>query len=151
MVCIENVVNNVEEWCLENFGDEENQKCKRYERHMPRILKGIRAAKEGEEETKEQREKRLANAIQDNSLLKAYKEGKEIPEEAKELIERYKKIEEMYMSDEQRNRSKAREKVNAQAVGQATYDTPTEVCLEAENVINELMQEQTKEGEINES
>ena len=75
IVNLEKVVNDVEEWCIENFGDDENPKCKRYERHMPRMLKGVRAAKEGEEETKEQREKRLALKIKDSSLIKAYKNG----------------------------------------------------------------------------
>ena len=49
---------SLEEWCKEEFGENEKPKCKKYERHMPRQLEGIRAAKEGEEETKEQKEKR---------------------------------------------------------------------------------------------
>ena len=42
--------------------------------------------------------------------------------------------------------------MNGQEIGQATYDAPTKVCLEAETVVNELLQKQSqsKEGEINE-
>ena len=36
-------------------------------------------------------------------------------------------------------------------LGKATYDAPTEICEEAETVVKKLLQEQLKEGEINEN
>ena len=67
---------------------------------MPRHLIGVKAAKDGEEETKEQRENRLARAIKKNTLLKRYKAGEEINEVEKEIIERLVNIQKLVFENE---------------------------------------------------
>ena len=141
----EALILELEEWCQENFGNDENPKCKRYERRMPKVLSGVIAVKDGEEETKEQRERRLALAIINNSLIQSYKNGEAIPEEVQGVIMRYRRLEEMYMSEEQRKR---KTKIRGVDIGQATYDASTPECAKMEAVVNELMQEREIGGEV---
>ncbi|MFQ8784681.1 MAG: DEAD/DEAH box helicase [Clostridia bacterium] len=99
----------IEEWCKEK-----NEEKPEYSRRTPRAnIKGIMAAKEGEEETEEQREVRLGQALknfkQKSTIWENYQEGKEkglSREEIKQeygmregeiaLVERYERIIEEY-------------------------------------------------------
>ena len=102
----------IEEWCKEQFEGKPE-----YSRRTPRAnIKGIMAAKEGEEETEEQREVRLGKALgnfkQQSTIWKNYQEGKEkglSREEIKQeygmregeiaLVERYERIIDEYDLD----------------------------------------------------
>ena len=98
----------IEEWCKEQFEGKPE-----YSRRTPRSdIGGISAAKEGEEETEEQRELRLGKALKkfkQNTSWKNYQEGKEkglSREEIKQeygmregeiaLVERYERVIEEY-------------------------------------------------------
>ena len=99
----------IEEWCKEQFEGKPE-----YSRRTPRTgIKGIMAVKEGEEETEDQREIRLGQALrsfkQQSAIWKNYQEGKEkglSREEIKQeygmregeiaLVERYERIIEEY-------------------------------------------------------
>ena len=51
------------------------------------------------------------------------------------------------MSEKQRK--KRDKKIASQNLGKATYDAPTEKCVEMDKAVKDLIKEQNKEGEIN--
>ena len=139
----------IEEWCKEK-----NEGKPEYSRKLPRQIKGISAAEEGERETEEQRELRLGRALSNfkrSSIWKNYQEGKEQGlkrEEIKQkygmregeiaLVERYEKVIEEY------GRKK---EIIGQSIGQASYTATAQECDEAQADLDRLIQEKhTKEG-----
>ena len=142
----------IEEWCNEQF--EGKPKCSR---RTPRSnIGGISAAKEGEEETEEQRELRLGNALrsfkQKSTIWKNYQEGKEkglSREEIKQeygmregeiaLVERYERIIEEY---------DVKKKITGQAIGQASYTATAQECDEAQADLNKLLDKQKNQQEV---
>ena len=104
---LKNII-EIEKWCKEQFEGKPE-----YSRRTPKTnIRGISAAKEGEEETEEQREVRLGHALstfKQKDIWKNYQEGKEqllSREEIKQkygmregeivLVERYEKVIEEY-------------------------------------------------------
>jgi len=140
----------IEEWCKEQFEGKPE-----HSRRTPRMeIKGIKATKEGEQETEEQREVRLGRALNNfkqRESWKKYQEGKEKGlrrEEIKQkygmregeiaLVERYEKVIEEY------GRKK---EITGQSIGQASYTATVQECDEAQADLSRLIQEQsTKEG-----
>ena len=135
----------IEEWCKEQFEGKPE-----YSRRTPRThIKGIRAVKEGEEETEEQRELRLGNALnkfKQSTIWKNYQEGKEnglSREEIKQeygmregeiaLVERYERIIEEY---------DVKKKITGQTIGQVSYTATVQECDEAQTDLNKLIHEQ---------
>ena len=135
----------IEKWCKEQFEGKPE-----YSRRTPRSdIEGIKAAKEGEEETEEQRELRLGNALKkfkQNTSWKNYQEGKEkglSREEIKQeygmregeiaLVERYERIIEEY---------DVKKKITGQSIGQVSYTATVQECDEAQTDLNKLIHEQ---------
>ena len=121
---------------------------------MPKQINGISAAKEGEEETEEQRELRLGKALnkfKQSTIWKNYQEGKEkglSREEIKQeygmregeiaLVERYERVIEEY---------DVKKKITGQSIGQVSYTATVQECDNAQMDLNRLIQGQrTKEG-----
>ena len=113
-------------------------------------IRGIRAVKEGEEETEEQRELRLGRAFntfkQKSTIWKNYQEGKEkglSREEIKQeygmregeiaLVERYERVIEEY---------DVKKKITGQSIGQVSYTATVQECDEAQTDLNKLIHEQ---------
>ena len=139
----------IEEWCKEK-----NEGKPEYSRKLPRKIKGISAAEEGERETEEQRELRLARALSNfkqRDSWKNYQKGKKqglSREEIKQkygmregeiaLVERYEKVIEEYGG---------KKEITGQSIGQASYPATIQECDEAQKDLTRLIQEQrTKEG-----
>ena len=140
----------IEEWRKEQFEGKPE-----YSRRTPRSdIEGIKAAKEGKEETEEQRELRLGKALnkfKQRTIWKNYQEGKEkglSREEIKQeygmregeiaLVERYEKVIEEYGG---------KKEITGQSIGQASYTATAQECDEAQANLDRLIQEeQTKEG-----
>ena len=135
----------IEEWCKEQFEGKPE-----YSRRTPSLgIKGIIAAKEGEEETEEQRELRLGKALNNfkqSTIWKNYQEGKEkglSREEIKQeygmregeiaLVERYERIIEEY---------DVKKKITGQSIGQVSYTATVQECDEAQTDLNKLIHEQ---------
>ena len=135
----------IEEWCKEQFEGKPE-----YSRRTPRSgIGGISAAKEGEEETEEQRELRLGKALKkfkQSTIWKNYQEGKEkglSREEIKQeygmregeiaLVERYERIIEEY---------DVKKKITGQSIGQVSYTATVQECDEAQTDLNKLIHEQ---------
>ena len=135
----------IEEWCKEQFEGKPE-----YSRSTPRSnIEGIKTAKEGEEETEEQRELRLGNALnkfKQSTIWKNYQEGKEkglSREEIKQeygmregeiaLVERYERIIEEY---------DVKKKITGQSIGQVSYTATVQECDEAQTDLNKLIHEQ---------
>ena len=136
----------IEEWCKEQFEGKPE-----YSRRIPRKdIRGIKTAKEGEEETEEQREVRLGKALgnfkQQSTIWKNYQEGKEkglSREEIKQeygmregeiaLVERYERIIEEY---------DVKKKITGQSIGQVSYTATVQECDEAQKDLNKLIHEQ---------
>ena len=78
----------IEEWCKEQFDGKPE-----YSRRTPKTnIRGISAAKEGEEETEEQREVRLGHALstfKQKDIWKNYQEGKEQLLSREEIKQKY--------------------------------------------------------------
>ena len=116
---------------------------------MPKQINGIIAAKEGEEETEEQRELRLGKALirfKQSTIWKNYQEGKEkglSREEIKQeygmregeiaLVERYERVIEEY---------DVKKKITGQSIGQVSYTATVQECDEALTDLNKLIHEQ---------
>ena len=147
---LKNII-EIEEWCKEQFEGKPE-----YSRSTPRTgIKGIRAVKEGEEETEEQRELRLGQALgsfkKQSVIWKNYQEGKEkglSREEIKQeygmregeiaLVERYERVIEEY---------DVKKKITGQSIGQVSYTATVQECDNAQMDLNRLIQGQrTKEG-----
>ena len=141
----------IEEWCKEQFEGKPE-----YSRRTPRCkIKGIRVTKEGEEETEEQRELRLGNALRKfkkNTSWKNYQEGKEkglSREEIKQeygmregeiaLVERYERVIEEY------GRKK---EITGQSIGPASYTATVQECDEAQAELNKLLDKQKNQQEV---
>ena len=139
----------IEKWCKEQFEGKPE-----YSRRLPKQINGISAAKEGEEETEEQREQRLGNALnkfKQRTIWKNYQEGKEkglSREEIKQeygmregeiaLVERYERVIEEY---------DVKKKITGQSIGQVSYTATVQECDNAQMDLNRLIQGQrTKEG-----
>ena len=139
----------IEEWCKEK-----NEGKPEYSRRLPKQINGIKIAKEGEEETEEQRELRLGQALnrfKQSTIWKNYQEGKEkglSREEIKQeygmregeiaLVERYERIIEEY---------DVKKKITGQSIGQVSYTAPVQECDNTQMDLNRLIQGQrTKEG-----
>ena len=140
----------IEKWCKEQFEGKPE-----YSRRTPRKdIQGIIVAKEGEEETEEQRELRLGKALgtfKQSTIWKNYQEGKEkglSREEIKQeygmregeiaLVERYERIIEEY---------DVKKKITGQSIGQVSYTATVQECDNAQMDLNRLIQGQrTKEG-----
>ena len=139
----------IEEWCKEK-----NEGKPEYSRKLPRKIKEISAAEEGERETEEQRELRLARALNNfkqSAIWKNYQKGKKQElsrEEIKQkygmregeiaLVERYEKVIEEYGG---------KKEITGQSIGQASYTATAQECDEAQADLDRLIQEeQTKEG-----
>ena len=135
----------IEKWCKEQFEGKPE-----YSRRTPRSdIGGISAAKEGEEETEEQRELRLGKALKkfkQNTIWKNYQEGKEkglSREEIKQeygmregeiaLVERYERIIEEYG---------VKKELTGQSIGQVSYTATVQECDEAQTDLNKLIHEQ---------
>ena len=135
----------IEKWCKEQFEGKPE-----YSRRTPRSdIEGIKAAKEGEEETEEQRELRLGKALKkfnQSTIWKNYQEGKEkglSREEIKQeygmregeiaLVERYERIIEEY---------DVKKKITGQSIGQVSYTATVQECDEAQTDLNKLIHEQ---------
>ena len=135
----------IEKWCKEQFEGKPE-----YSRRTPRKnIGGIKAAKEGEEETEEQRELRLGNALdtfKQSTIWKNYQEGKEkglSREEIKQeygmkegeiaLVERYERVIE---------ESDVKKKITGQSIGQVSYTATVQECDEALTDLNKLIHEQ---------
>ena len=136
----------IEKWCKEQFEGKPE-----YSRRTPSLgIKGIIAAKEGEEETEEQRELRLGRALstfkQKSTIWKNYQEGKEkglSREEIKQeygmregeiaLVERYERVIEEY---------DVKKKITGQSIGQVSYTATVQECDEAQTDLNKLIHEQ---------
>ena len=135
----------IEEWCKEQFEGKPE-----YSRKTPRSdIRGIIAAKEGEEETEEQRELRLGKALskfKQSTIWKNYQEGKEkglSREEIKQeygmregeiaLVERYERVIEEY---------DVKKKITGQSIGQVSYTATVQECDEAQTDLNKLIHEQ---------
>ena len=140
----------IEKWCKEQFEGKPE-----YSRRTPRSdIEGIKAAKEGKEETEEQRELRLGKALnkfKQRTIWKNYQEGKEkglSREEIKQeygmregeiaLVERYERVIEEY---------DVKKKITGQSIGQVSYTATVQECDNAQMDLNRLIQGQrTKEG-----
>ena len=139
----------IEKWCKEQFEGKPE-----YSRRLPKQINGISAAKEGEEETEEQRELRLGKALKrfkQSTIWKNYQEGKEkglSREEIKQeygmregeiaLVERYERVIEEY---------DVKKKITGQSIGQVSYTATVQECDNAQMDLNRLIQGQrTKEG-----
>ena len=135
----------IEKWCKEQFEGKPE-----YSRRTPSLgIKGIIAAKEGEEETEEQRELRLGRALRrfkQSTIWENYQEGKEqglSREEIKQeygmregeiaLVERYERIIEEY---------DVKKKITGQSIGQVSYTATVQECDEAQTDLNKLIHEQ---------
>ena len=135
----------IEKWCKEQFEGKPE-----YSRRTPRSgIKGIIAAKEGEEETEEQRELGLGKALDTfkrSTIWQNYQEGKEkglSREEIKQeygmregeiaLVERYERIIEEY---------DVKKKITGQSIGQVSYTATVQECDEAQTDLNKLIHEQ---------
>ena len=135
----------IEEWCKEQFEGKPE-----YSRSTPRSnIEGIKTAKEGEEETEEQRELRLGKALirfKQSTIWKNYQEGKEkglSREEIKQeygmregeiaLVERYERVIEEY---------DVKKKITGQSIGQVSYTATVQECDEAQTDLNKLIHEQ---------
>ena len=131
----------IEKWCKEQFEGKPE-----YSRRTPRVfIKGIKAAKEGEE----QRELRLGLALKkfkQSTIWKNYQEGKEkglSREEIKQeygmkegeiaLVERYERVIEEY---------DVKKKITGQSIGQVSYTATVQECDEALTDLNKLIHEQ---------
>jgi len=141
----------IEEWCKEQFEGKPE-----YSRRTPRThIKGIRAVKEGEEETEEQRELRLGHVLgkfKQSTIWKNYQEGKEkglSREEIKQeygmregeiaLVERYERIIEEY---------DVKKKITGQSIGQVSYTATVQECDEAQADLNKLLDKQKNQQEV---
>ena len=135
----------IEEWCKEQFEGKPE-----YSRSTPRSnIEGIKTAKEGEEETEEQRELRLGKALirfKQSTIWKNYQEGKEkglSREKIKQeygmregeiaLVERYERVIEEY---------DVKKKITGQSIGQVSYTATVQECDEAQTDLNKLIHEQ---------
>ena len=141
----------IEKWCKEQFEGKLE-----YSRRTPRCnIRGIIAAKEGEEETEEQRELRLGQALRkfkQSTIWKNYQEGKEkglSREEIKQeygmregeiaLVERYERIIEEY---------DVKKKITGQSIGQVSYTATVQECDEAQADLNKLLDKQKNQQEV---
>ena len=141
----------IEKWCKEQFEGKPE-----YSRRTPRSnIEGIKTAKEGEEETEEQRELRLGNALKkfkQNTIWKNYQEGKEkglSREEIKQeygmregeiaLVERYERVIEEY---------DVKKKITGQSIGQVSYTATVQECDEAQADLNKLLDKQKNQQEV---
>ena len=141
----------IEKWCKEQFEGKPE-----YSRRTPRThIKGIRAVKEGEEETEEQRELRLGHVLgkfKQSTIWKNYQEGKEkglSREEIKQeygmregeiaLVERYERIIEEY---------DVKKKITGQSIGQVSYTATVQECDEAQADLNKLLDKQKNQQEV---
>ena len=140
---------------IEEWGKEQFEGKPEYSRRIPRRdIRGIKTAKEGEEETEEQREVRLGKALgnfKQSTIWKNYQEGKEkglSREEIKQeygmregeiaLVERYERVIEEY---------DVKKKITGQSIGQVSYTATVQECDNAQMDLNRLIQGQrTKEG-----
>jgi len=121
-----------EEWCKETF-----EGIPKYERRMPRTnIKGVQAAKNGEQETKEKKEKRLGNALKDIHKKYENKRKEELTPIEMKVLARLKRLEEEYMSEEQRKMRK--NTFTAQEIGMAVYDVSTELCVQEGDSLEKL-------------
>ena len=141
----------IEKWCKEQFEGKPE-----YSRRTPRSnIGGIMAAKEGEEETEEQRELRLGKALirfKQSTIWKNYQEGKEkglSREEIKQeygmregeiaLVERYERVIEEY---------DVKKKITGQSIGQVSYTATVQECDEAQADLNKLLDKQKNQQEV---
>ena len=140
----------IEQWCKEK-----NEGKPEYYKRLPRQgIDGVKAAKEGEEETEEQRELRLGKTLgtfKQRDIWKNYQEGKEkglSREKIKQeyemregeiaLVERYERIIEEY---------DVKKKITGQSIGQVSYTATVQECDNAQMDLNRLIQwQRTKEG-----
>lgn len=85
----------IKEWCEEEFKD-----SPRHERRLPRPkIKGVKIAKKGEEETREQIELRLGNMLHNFKSSKIYikvEQGEELLEEEERIYNLYKELDNNY-------------------------------------------------------
>ena len=148
---LKNII-EIEKWCKEQFEGKPE-----YSRRTPRSkIKGIIVAKEGEEETEEQRELRLGTALgnfkQQSTIWKNYQEGKEkglSREEIKQeygmregeiaLVERYERIIEEY---------DVKKKITGQSIGQVSYTATVQECDEAQSDLSKLLDKQNNQQEV---
>ena len=142
----------IEEWCKEQFEGKPE-----YSRRTPRrVIQGIIAAKEGEEETEEQRELRLGQALgkfkRQSTIWKNYQEGKKqglSREEIKQkyglregeiaLVERYERVIEEYGG---------KKEITGQSIGQASYTATVQECDEAQSDLSKLLDKQNNQQEV---
>ena len=138
----------IEKWCKEQFEGKPE-----YSRRLPKQIHGIKTAKEGEEETEEQRELRLGKALirfKQSTIWKNYQEGKEkglSREKIKQeygmregeiaLVERYERVIEEY---------DVKKKITGQSIGRVSYTATVKECDNAQMDLNIIQWQRTKEG-----